>query len=125
MNLFVIGNEDFTHHIKVPSYKVNKDPVYKEWTNLNDVKRRDISRYKISGSFTLIYDDITELDHFFDTINTAKELSSDDSVEMTVYVNNIHTTATITAFIKYTPANEKPLFGREAVSGFEVTIEEK
>jgi len=125
MNLLVIGNEDFTQHIKVPSYKVNREPVYQEWSNLNYKTRRDISRTRIEGNFTLLYDDPSELDHFFDTVNAAKALSGDESITMTVYVNNLHTTATIVAFIKYTPANEKPLFGREQVSGFEVTIKEK
>lgn len=125
MDLLVIGGTSFTHHIKVPSYKVNRTEVFKEWENLNKTKRRDFERYKVSGSFTLIYDDPSELDAFFDTVENLKTQTSDSSIPMTVYLNNLHTTATITGYIKYTPANEKPYFGREKISGFEVTIEEK
>ena len=125
MDLVVISNKNFTHHIKVPSYKVNKNDVYEEWQNMNYITRREVTRQRVEGSFTLLYDVISELDEFFDTVEAAKALSGDGSIEMTVYLNNLHITATITAFIKYTPANEKPLFGREPVSGFEVTIKEK
>lgn len=124
MNLFVVSNKDFTQHIKVPSYKVNRSEDYEEWKDVNKVRHREITRTKVSGSFTLIYDDVTELDDFFDTIEAAKALHPSGAVEMTVYLNNLHTVDTITATIKYTPANERPYFGREKVSGFEVSIEE-
>lgn len=124
MNLLVISGKDFTHHIKVPSYKVNKNEVAEEWKDANSVRHREIKRHKVSGSFTLLYDDIAELDDFFDTVEAAKLLNASAAVEMTVYLNNKHTTETITATVKYTPANEKPYFGREKLSGFEVSIEE-
>lgn len=125
MELFVVDNKDFTHHITVPSYKVNEDSEYEEWKDANYKKHREITRGKVSGSFKLLYDVVEELDEFFDTINALKEESDDGSIEMTVYLNNKHTTKTVNAFIKYTPSNEKPFFQREKVSGFDVTIEER
>lgn len=125
MDLLVIGGINFTQHIKVPSYKVNKTEVFKEWENLNHVKRKDFERYKVMGSFTLLYDNETELNQFLDTVKNLKAQSRDSSIPITVYLNDQHTTATITAYVKYTLANEKPYFGRSKVSGFEVSIEEK
>lgn len=125
MELFVVNNLDFTQHIKVPSYKVNREDVYEEWEDSNYSTHREVTRKRVSGSFTLIYDDITELDTFFDTIEVEKTVSGDGSVPMTVYLNKQHETADIIAFINYTPANEKPIFGVEKVNGFEVTIKEK
>lgn len=125
MNLVEIGGKNFTQHIKVPSYKVNRAEEYEEWKDANYRKHREIVRTKVSGNFTMLYDVIAELDEFFDTIETLKAASDTGAIEMTVYLNNLHTVDTITAFIKYTPANERPLLGKEKVSGFDVTIEEQ
>ena len=125
MQLFVVNGLDFTQHIKVPSYKVNRNEVYEEWEDSNYLKHREITRNRVSGSFTVLYDDVAELDTFFDTINNLKASSTTGAIEMTVYLNNYHTVATINAFIKYTPSNEKPIFGVEKISGFEVSIEEQ
>ena len=125
MQLFVVNNKDFTPHITVPSYKVNDEEVYEEWQDANYKTHREITRKQVNGSFKVLYDVVEELDDFFDTIETLKAASDDGSIEMTVYLNNLHTTKTITAFVKYTPSNEKPFFQREKVSGFDVTIKER
>ena len=125
MQLFVVNNKDFTHHITVPSYKVNKNQTYEEWTDSNYVTHREITRTKVSGNFKLLYDEIVELDEFFDTIEALKAASDDGSIEATVYLNNLHTTETVHVFVSYSPSNEKPFFQRQKVSGFEVTIEER
>lgn len=125
MNLLVINNHDFTQHVKVPSWKVTKEPEYEEWKDGNYATRREITRTRISGSFTLLYDDISELDSFFDMVETMKAASTTGAITMTVYVNNLHNVETINAFIKYTPANEKPKMFAGGFSSFEVTIEER
>lgn len=125
MQLFVVNNKDFTHHITVPSYKVNKNQSYEEWTDSNYVTHREITRTKVSGNFKLLYDEIVELDEFFDTIEALKVASDDGSIEATVYLNNLHTTETVHVFVSYSPSNEKPFFQKQKVSGFEVTIEER
>ena len=126
MQLFVVGGKDFTNHITVPSYKINKEPVYETWTDANYVDHQEVTRTRISGSFKLLYDDVSELDEFFDTIDAAKAASDDgNTVTATLYLNNKHTTETAAVRVNYTPANEKPNFGVEKVSGFEVTIKER
>lgn len=125
MQLFVVDGKDFTHHITVPSYKVNEEQEYEKWTDADYKQHREITRKKISGSFKVLYDVIEELDDFFDTIENLKTESDDGSIEMSVYINNLHMVKVITGFISYTPANEKPFFQKEKVSGFEVKIEER
>ena len=125
MQLLVIAGHDLTQHIKVPSWNVNCDDVYEEWTDANYVKHREVTRTRVSGSFTLLYDDNNQLDQFFDIIQAQKALDTSKAVKMTVYMNNLCTTKEIDAFVKFTAANERPYFGREKVSGFSVSIEEK
>lgn len=124
MDLFVVSNKNFTQHIKMSSYKVNRVDDYEEWKDANRVKHREVTRTKVSGSFTLLYDDAAELDDFFDTIEAARASHPSKALEMTVYLNNFHTTATITGTIKYTPVNDRPYFGKKKTNGFEVSIEE-
>ena len=125
MNLVVIDGKDYTQHVKVPSYKINKTYSYKEWEDGNYKKHREITRTKVSGSFTLIYDEISDLDDFFDTVESLQAASDTGAIQMTLYLNNLHTVETVTAFIKYTPANERPLMYVGDLSSFEVTIEEQ
>ena len=125
MELFVVDGIDFTEHIKVPSYKVNRTPVYEEWEDGNYLKHREITRTRVSGSFTVLFDDVLDFDQFVLTIESLIENSDTGAIPMTVYINNKVITAEINAFIKYTPANEKPIYGIEKVSGFEVSIEEQ
>ena len=125
MNLLVIGAYDFTQHIKVPSWKVNKEPKYKEWEDANYLTHREITRTEVSGSFTLIYDDISDLDFFFDTVDALVTASPTGAIPMTLYCNNIHNTETVNAFINFTPANEKPRMFAGGLSEFEVTVKEQ
>ena len=125
MQLFVIDGHDFTNHIKVPSYNVNMEEEYEEWKDGNYTKRREITRSKISGSFTMIFDDNDELDTFLDLVWTQKARSDGGAITATVYINNTHSVQEITAFIKFNLPNERPYFQREKLSGFSVTIEEQ
>lgn len=125
MQLFVVDGKDFTNHITVPSYKVNKDDIYVEWEDAAYGKHKEVVRTKVKGNFKLLYDDIEELDDFFDTIEALKSESDDGSIEATLYLNKLHTVETVNVFIEYSPANEKPFFQKQKVSGFEVSVEER
>lgn len=127
MQLVVIDDLDLTSNITVPSYKVNKEQQYDEWTDGNYRKHREITRTKISGSFKLYFETVAQQDEFYDAIETMKASSDDGSVEMDLYLNNLHTVETgVHCFVKYTPANENPrINGDGKISGFEVQIEER
>ena len=124
MELFVINGNDYTNHIKVPTYKVNKVDVTDDWEDSNHVTHKERLRKRISGSFTMLFDDATEIDAFSDIIEAMRDLSDDGTITATLYLNNYHTTEETNVFIKYTLKNEKPIYGIEQVEGFEVTVEE-
>ena len=125
MNLLVIANHNFTQHIKVPSWKVNKEPKYEEWTDANYLTHREITRYQVNGTFTLVYDDISDFWEFFDLVESIKASNPLGVVAMRVYLNNTGTTETINAFITYTLPNEKPHMNIGQLAEFEVTIKEQ
>ena len=124
MELLIIGGKDFTKHIKVPSYKVNKEPVYEEWEDANYLKHREVTRHRIKGDFTMLFDEIDDLNEFYTTVNTLREQYTSEIIPVTVYVNNYNIQAVINTALEFTPANEKPYFGRQNISGFTVKVEE-
>lgn len=125
MELLIINNIDFTKHIKVPTWKINKELVYEEWEDSNYLKHREVTRQQIKGDFTLLFDEIDDLNRFFNTVNALREEHPDGYLPMRVYVNNYNVQADINAVLEFTPGNEKPYFGRKNISGFTVKLEEK
>lgn len=124
MELFMIGEDDFTPYITVPSYKINNVPVYNTWTDANYKQHRDILRYKISGSFKLLFNSETDLNRFLDDIENMEDVTT-GTVPVKVYVNNLSRQEEIDAFISFTMANEKPYYGVKEHEGFEVKVEEQ
>ena len=123
MELFMIGDDDFTNFITVPSYKVNYGPVYNTWTDANYKQHRDILRYKVQGSFKLLFDTEEDLNRFLDDIYNFEDITT-GTVPIKVYVNNLSNQQEIDAFISFAMANEKPYFGVKQHDGFEVKVEE-
>lgn len=123
MELFMIGEDDFTNFITVPSYKVNYGPVYNTWTDANYKQHRDILRYKVQGSFKLLFDTEEDLNRFLDDVYNFEDITT-GTVPIKVYVNNLSNQQEIDAFISFAMANEKPYFGVKQHDGFEVKVEE-
>ena len=123
MELFMIGDDDFTNFITVPSYKVNYGPVYNTWTDANYKQHRDILRYKVQGSFKLLFDTEEDLNRFLDDVYNFEDITT-GTVPIKVYVNNLSNQQEIDAFISFAMANEKPYFGVKQHDGFEVKVEE-
>lgn len=124
MELFMIGDNDYTKFITVPSYKMNYAPVFNTWTDANYVVHRDILRYKISGSFKLLFNSEEDLNNFLDDIFNNEDASG-GFVTVKVYVNNLSNQQEIDAYISYTLANDKPYYGVKEHEGFEVKVEER
>lgn len=123
MELFIIGDHDYTEFITVPSYKINNGPVYNEWTDANYKKHRDILRYKITGTFKMLFNTEEDLNQFLDDIYNYEDASG-GYIPVTVYVNNLSNQQTIDAYISFTLANDKPYYGVKEHEGFEIKVEE-
>lgn len=123
MELFKIGDKDLTKHIMVPTYKINSQPDYYEWTDANYTKHRDIRRRVISGSFTVKFVEQTDYYDFITLINENTE--ADGSTPVSLYVNNLNKVSNTKVFITIDPENTLPLYGKRSYDGFEVTIEER
>lgn len=123
MDLFKMGDKNLTSNITVPSYKVNRQPSYNEWTDANHTRHRDIYRWVIRGTFTLLFVKQEDYFEFITLLETITE--ADGSTPVSIYVNNLNKVVDTKVFITIDPANTLPFYGARSYEGFEVTIEER
>lgn len=117
---------NLTSRITVPSYEVNNLPVYEEWKDGNRIERRDIIRYQISGSFTLMFFNKNQYLDFISTYNMAKDDERfDGTVEAKVYINNEDRVVRTRVYMDFEISNQLPIIGMEDADGIEVTIKER
>lgn len=123
MELFIVNDVDYTNHILVPSYKVQSNPVTKEWEDATYTKHTDLLRWRVEGSFTIYFDDIQEFHDFLDNLNNSREV--DNYIPAVVYDNRTHSQKTSKFNINIAIVNNLPYYQRKQHDGYAVTIEEK
>lgn len=122
MQLLIIGSNDYTNFITVPSYAVNNIPEYNEWTDANYSRHRIFKRNKIQGRFTLMFTDKKDYEKFRDDVRDHTK--RDGTIEMHLYVNNEDTMAFRKYIMDFAPEDQMPYMGIKPVDGFDVTVEE-
>lgn len=123
MELFKIGENDYTQHITVPSYKVNKKKVTKEWVDVQKTKHVDVERTRVEGTFSLLFDDIDELNNFLDDVEN--NTTNGNFIHAFAYANNTRELVESDYFIEFELQNDKPFFRIKAHDPFEIKIEER
>lgn len=122
--LFKIGTTDLTGHVVQNTWKVNKLPVYKTYKDANEETHKRFLRNKVSGSFQLVFKDLTEYAAFNSLINSKRSASS-FTVPCTVYDNISGTQISINAFLDYDLTVKQSAGLDEYIEPFDVKIEEQ
>ena len=122
--LFKIGTTDLTGHVVQNTWKVNKLPVYKTYKDANEETHKRFLRNKVSGSFQLVFKDLTEYAAFNTLINSKRSASS-FTVPCTVYDNISGTQISINAFLDYDLTVKQSAGLDEYIEPFDVKIEEQ
>lgn len=123
MRLFEFNNTDYTRRIPVGTYTVNRQPVYSHWDDADGITHRDVTRTRISGSFTVWFDSIPEQTAFFAALNAA--MAANGYLHCKLYLNNIDAVAETNVFVDYSVKNELPLLGRGKHGGTVLKITER
>lgn len=123
MELFILNEKDYTSHIVVPSYKVQSEPVTKTWEDTLYKNHKDLLRWRVKGSFTIYFDDITEFHEFLDELENLR--GNDNYTEATFYDNRRHAQHESRYEIKITISNNLPYYGIKSHDGYDVQIEEQ
>lgn len=133
MELFKMGNVDFSSNITVPNYKVNREVTFNSYEDCDYINHKFIKRKKVSGEFSLKFfslDDITisgTVVHgyrtFIDTYNSSR--NSDGSHDITVLINNELISYSGNFDVTFKAKNDIPLYGFKNTEPITVTIEER
>ena len=121
--LFKIGSTDLTGNIVQNTYAVNNLPIYKEYKDANEQTHRRFLRNKMSGTFEMVFEDMTDYATFQSLLETNRS-STTNSVACTAYDNISGTALSINAFIDYKLTAKQTLDLKEYYKPFEVSIEE-
>ncbi len=120
--LFSINGIDITKNIITNSYSMNAVDVYKEWTDANYYKHREVMRQRITGNFTLKF--LSE-DTFSDFIALVDSCRSDSgNIPVTAYVVNRNKEVKTEMFIRFSPQVYKVKSDGKVFTSFEVEVSE-
>ena len=101
---FSIKALDLTPYEDIQNHDVNQTEVYQSWTDGNWKERRVLIRKRIEGSVTLGFSNEESLIDFLYILKNNKQ--PDGTYNINVFVNNMHTTVTINAFLTISGAGK-------------------
>ena len=96
--LLKVNSVDFTSYVVQKSYSVQKQDEYAKWTDGNWIEHREVTRQRISGSFSMTFTTETEFDTFKSALNAVK---TNGYYPIQVYVNTTKTLESINAFLEF------------------------
>lgn len=123
MQLFVLNGVDYTQHIVVPSYKVQREPVTKTWEDATYSNHVDFIRWRIKGTFRIYFETVEEFDHFLNELTNMRD--TDYYTRAKFYDNDTRQLVDSRYIIKFTFANDKPYYGIKKHDGYDIQIEEQ
>lgn len=122
LNLFLLGANDYTNNIINETYDVQKEDVYVSWTDGNFIDRREITRTRIVGKFTMRFRTLASYEAFVADLSSAK--TSGGYYACTIWANNTVDSNSANLFISMSPvAHQKPNLVMD-YQEFEVTVKE-
>lgn len=126
--MFVLGTgsgaKDYSNHVIAGSYNVNNEPMYAEWDDANYIQHRFKQRDRVSGTFDMFFRTVSDYAAFKADID-ANRSATNNSVVMTVAVNDLNTTKTINAYISYKLVRNRDGAWNDYFERYTVTIKER
>lgn len=124
MTLLIIGRKNATKHIVVGTYEVNEEDVYKDWTDGNLCKRREVVRTRVKGSFEVYFRSMDEYQQFVDAIESNR--SEEGCVDCNIMANNTDRYLTNRSlYFTLKPKRSRAITGKDYFPQFEVEVEER
>lgn len=123
MELFTLGYKDYTRNILLPTYNINLQPVSETWTDANGILHSTTFRTKVSGSFSMKFDSLTDYHNFMQELDTARSDEENYFLITGLYVTNRNYVASGLKMI----VNMSPILNPKAMGGLEalaITLEE-
>ena len=122
---FLVGtSKDYSAHVIAGSYKVNNDPQYSEWEDVNHRVHRFKLRDKVVGSFDMFFRTTTEYATFLADLAAAQS-ATNNSYAISVTVNDTGEQKAIDAFVDYELVRNIDGGWNDYFERFTVKIEER
>ena len=122
--LFIVaGVMDLTNYIVVPSYQVNLQDGYEEWTDMNKTDHHDICAKKAKGTFSVKFQTLEEFQTFLIVMKDYKK--SNGAYDCSVYCTNQLTTINAEMYIDFDPPNVMPYIGVKDYDSIEITVSQR
>ena len=122
LELFKVGNTDYTNNIINGTFNVKKNDVAGEWTDANWTDKKDPVRTRVEGSFTMKFRTLGSYEAF--VADLASNKSSGLTYPCTVWCTNSLTHETGNFFLDFDAvAEQKPNLVMNYVE-FELNVKE-
>lgn len=126
--MFILGtgltSKDYSNHVIAGTYEVNNEPQYVSWEDAGHIEHRFKQRDRVVGSFDMFFRTVSDYATFKSDLDTNRS-SSNDSVNMTVKVNNLNQDKTINAFVSFSLVRNRDGKWNDYFERFKVTIKER
>lgn len=122
--VFKIGDNDYSAKVVMDTYNVNRIDIYTEWEDANGTVHRDVYRRRISGSFDMMIEKISEYQAFISDVQNHTE--NGGYVRCSVCVNNYNQEDVVAnLFIDYAPIKTMQSNYTKGYLTFTVNVEER
>ena len=95
---FKVNTTDCSANIIAGTYKVNNEPVYKEWEDGNHTTHKKKLRDKVVGTLDMFFRSTADYSSFLTTLASA---TADEKTTLTVSVNNTQSEKTGFFFVTH------------------------
>lgn len=112
---------DFTKNILLPTYSVNKVPIYVTWEDQQFKEHRRLVRNKITGSFQMYFDTVEEFNQFIQIMDQNKNVEGYINAQL-YCVNTASFVTGCEISIDWEPSDIIPIIGVENYDGIDIQI---
>ena len=122
--VFKIGDNDYSAKVVMDTYNVNRIDIYTEWEDANGTVHRDVYRRRISGSFDMMIEKISEYQAFIADVQNSTQ--NGGYVPCLVCVNNYNQENVVAnMYIDYAPVKTMQSNYTKGYLTFTVNVEER
>lgn len=123
LTLLSIGGTDLTEFVDKQNWDVNRTPVFKDWTDANQVIHRHVMRYRISGSFKIGFKEVADVTSFLTLLEANRQ--SGEYYTAQVFSNDDNTLHTAEIFLDGVAEIKRDLQNGRQWHAYSIDLEER
>lgn len=121
--IFKIGASDFSKFVPSGSYKVQNQHIFTTWTDANGREHREVYRDKMSGSFVMLFNKMSDYDGFISAIESASN-NAHLCKGVSLMDNESNTLKVVDVYFEFAPTRFRADNWNDYYEQFTVKVEE-